>query len=74
MRCLCDGVEPEVLWWSPHGNGFTVDAELVQEKLLDVHFRGTKLSSLVRSLNRWYVTALSNIASRLPPLILDIDF
>lgn len=53
MRCLCDGIEPDVLWWSPHENGFTVDADTVQEKLLDVHFRGTKLSSLVRSLNRW---------------------
>ena len=53
MKCLDETVAPDVIWWSPHGNGFTVDSDTVQEKLLDVHFRGTKLASLVRSLNRW---------------------
>ena len=53
MAYLVEGVESDVIWWSPHESGFTVDADTVQEKLLDVYFKGTKLTSLIRSLNRW---------------------
>jgi len=46
---------PEVIWWQPDGECFAFDSNKVQEKILDVWFRGTKLSSFIRSLNRWYV-------------------
>lgn len=48
---------PEVIWWQPDGECFAFDSSTVQEKILDVWFRGTKLSSFIRSLNRWYVLA-----------------
>jgi HSF-type DNA-binding len=44
---------PDVIWWMPDGNGFAYNIETVQEKFLDICFQGTKLSSFVRSLNRW---------------------
>ena len=43
----------DVVWWLPEGTAFAMDSKTVQEKLLDVHFRGTKLTSFIRSLNRW---------------------
>ena len=43
----------DVIWWLPDGASFAMDATTVQEKFLDVHFRGTKLTSFIRSLNRW---------------------
>jgi len=55
MKCIMEGIEPEVLWWSPHENGFAFDPDLIQEKILNVQFRGTKLTSFIRGLNRWCV-------------------
>lgn len=43
----------ETIWWQPDGDCFAFDSETIQEKVLDVWFRGTKLSSFIRSLNRW---------------------
>ncbi|CAB9497715.1 shock factor protein 3 [Seminavis robusta] len=43
----------EVIWWLPDGASFAMDSKTVQESFLDVHFRGTKLTSFIRSLNRW---------------------
>lgn len=43
----------DVVWWLPDGNSFAMDSQTVQEKFLDIHFRGTKLTSFIRSLNRW---------------------
>jgi len=54
---LMDHLENEelvdVISWLPGGKAFMMDSGTVQEKLLDVHFQGTKLTSFVRSLNRW---------------------
>ena len=44
---------PGVLWWLPGNESFAIESARVQTELLDVHFRGTKLSSFIRSLNRW---------------------
>ena len=44
---------PDVVWWMPDGNGFAYNLERVQTEFLDKHFKGTKLTSFVRSLNRW---------------------
>ena len=52
-------VSKDVLWWQPDGDGFAFDHDRVQKEFLDVHFRGTKLASFIRSLNRWYVIVLS---------------
>ena len=43
----------DVVWWLPGGTSFAMDSKTVQEKFLDVHFSGTKLTSFIRSLNRW---------------------
>ncbi|CAB9500924.1 shock factor protein [Seminavis robusta] len=42
-----------VIWWNPDGTSFALNSQTAQEKFLDVHFRGTKLTSFIRSLNRW---------------------
>ena len=41
------------LYWQPDGQGFSIDCETVQADLLDKYFHGSKLSSFLRSLNRW---------------------
>lgn len=43
------------LFWQKDGEGFSIDSNIIQEELLDKYFYGTKLSSFMRSLNRWYV-------------------
>ena len=53
LKYLNDEPMPEVIWWMPDGNGFAYNVETVQEKFLDKCFGGTKLTSFVRSLNRW---------------------
>ena len=52
---------PGVLWWLPGNESFAIESSRVQTELLDVHFRGTKLSSFIRSLNRWYVNLYSRL-------------
>jgi HSF-type DNA-binding len=54
MDHLDDGGLEDVIWWLPDGKSFAMDSKTVQEQILDVHFRGTKLASFIRSLNRWY--------------------
>ena len=44
---------PNVFWWMPDGNGFAYNIENVQSEFLDKHFSKTKVTSFVRSLNRW---------------------
>jgi hypothetical protein len=53
MEYLNKEVIPDTLWWQPDGDGFAFDSESVQTHFLDKHFRGTKLTSFIRSLNRW---------------------
>lgn len=53
MEYLNKKVTPKTLWWQPDGSGFAFDADAIQTNFLDVHFRGTKLTSFIRSLNRW---------------------
>jgi HSF-type DNA-binding len=53
LKYLNDEPMPDVIWWMPDGNGFAYNIETVQKKFLDICFHGTKLSSFVRSLNRW---------------------
>ncbi|CAB9519519.1 HSF-type DNA-binding [Seminavis robusta] len=53
LRYLNDEPVPNVIWWMPDGNGFAYNVETVQAEFLDRYFKGTKLSSFVRSLNRW---------------------
>lgn len=53
MEILNKEFAPDVMWWQPDGECFAFDSETVQKKILDVWFRGTKLSSFIRSLNRW---------------------
>ena len=55
MEYLSKEVLPDTLWWQPDGDGFAFDTEKIQTNFLDKHFRGTKLTSFIRSLNRWYV-------------------
>ena len=54
MDHLDRGGIDDVIWWLPDGNSFAMDSTTVQEQFLDIHFRGTKLASFIRSLNRWY--------------------
>jgi len=63
MGHLNAGVAPSALWWLPGEEAFAIDSSLVQTEVLDVYFRGTKLSSFIRSLNRWYVTVASRYDS-----------
>ena len=53
MEHLNAEAAPDVLWWLPAEEAFAVESSRVQTELLDAHFRGTKLSSFIRSLNRW---------------------
>ena len=53
LKVLNEGFKPDVIWWMPDGNGFAYNVETVQEDFLDKCFKGTKLTSFVRSLNRW---------------------
>ena len=53
MGHLNEEAVPDVLWWLPGAESFAIESSRVQTELLDVHFRGTKLSSFIRSLNRW---------------------
>ena len=53
MEILNKEFAPQVMWWQPDGECFAFDSKTVQKKILDVWFRGTKLSSFIRSLNRW---------------------
>jgi len=55
MEYLNAKVVPDVLWWLPGEEAFAIDASRIQKEVLDVYFRRTKLSSFIRSLNRWYV-------------------
>jgi HSF-type DNA-binding len=53
IQYLNNEVAMESLYWQPDGQGFSIDCDKVQRDLLDKHFHGTKLSSFLRSLNRW---------------------
>lgn len=53
LKYLNDEPVPDVVWWMPDGNGFAYNIDTVQTGFLDKFFRGTKLTSFVRSLNRW---------------------
>lgn len=53
MEYLNAEVAPEALWWLPNEESFALDSKRVQKEVLDVYFRGTKLPSFIRSLNRW---------------------
>lgn len=48
----------DLIWWMQDGNGFAMNVDRSAE-LLESSFRCTKLSSFVRSLNRWYVVSCS---------------
>ena len=54
MEYLNKEVLPDTLWWQPDGDCFVFHAEKIQATFLHKHFRGTKLTSFIRSLNRWY--------------------
>ena len=47
----------EALYWMPEGESFALNTETAQEQFLDKFFSGTKLSSFLRSISRWYVTS-----------------
>lgn len=53
MEYLDKEVLPDTLWWHPGGDCFVFDAEKIQATFLNKYFRGTKLKSFIRSLNRW---------------------
>ena len=53
MEYLSKKVLPDTLWWQPDGDGFAFNTDNIQTDFLDKHFRGTKLTSFIRSLNRW---------------------
>lgn len=55
MDYLDSEVNTDVMWWLPEGTAFAFESSRVQEEFLDSHLRGTKMSSFIRSLNRWYV-------------------
>lgn len=63
MECLNNEVTP-ALFWQPDGQGFSIDCDVVQSELLDKCFHGFKISSFLRSLNRWHVE--DEIARRIP--------
>lgn len=52
IQYLNNEVTPS-LFWQPDGQGFSIDCDKIQAELLDKYFHGTKLSSFLRSLNRW---------------------
>ena len=54
---LCNDILPDTIWWHEDGQGFAFDADKIQTKFLDKYFQGTKLTSFIRSLNRWYVSS-----------------
>ena len=53
MDYLNQDVAPGVIWWLPGGEAFAFESSRVQTEFLDIYFRGTKVSSFIRSLNRW---------------------
>ena len=53
MEFLNKEVAPEALYWMPDGESFAIDTEKAQDQLLNQFFRGTKLSSFLRSISRW---------------------
>lgn len=53
MEYLNQKVVPDTLWWLADGESFALNTDNVQEKLLNKYFQKTKLSSFLRSLNRW---------------------
>lgn len=59
MGYLNNDVAPGVIWWLPGGETFAFESSRVQSEFLDIYFRGTKLPSFIRSLNRWYVFSSS---------------
>lgn len=53
MSYLNAEIAPECLYWNDGGDSFSVDISSVQAELLNKCFKGMKLSSFTRSLNRW---------------------
>ena len=53
MEYLNKVVVPDVLYWQTGGLSFSFDSKTAQTELLDKYFSGSKLTSFVRSLNRW---------------------
>ena len=53
IEYLSNDVCPEVLYWHASGESFSFDSKTAQTELLDKFFNGSKLTSFVRSLNRW---------------------
>lgn len=56
MELLLGGLAPNAIYWLPEGEAIAVDPDNFKDStIISKHFRGNKLSSFVRSLNRWYV-------------------
>ena len=54
LMALLDGEEvSEAMWWLPDGDAFCLIPSAFAEKVLDMHFSGTKFESFTRKLNRW---------------------
>lgn len=54
MELLLGGLAPNAIYWLPEGEAIAVDPDNFKDStIISKHFRGNKLSSFVRSLNRW---------------------
>ena len=57
MDLLQAGLAPKAIYWLPEGEAIAVDPDNFKDStVISKQFRGNKLSSFVRSLNRWYVS------------------
>jgi len=54
MEVLQQGLAPKAIYWLPEGEAIALNPDHFQDNdVISKHFRGNKLSSFVRSLNRW---------------------
>jgi HSF-type DNA-binding len=53
MNLLERGELSECMWWLSGTISFCIRQEGFAEKVLDLHFQGTKFESFTRKLNRW---------------------
>jgi len=54
MELLQGGLAPKAIYWLPEGEAIAVDPDNFKDStVISKQFRGNKLSSFVRSLNRW---------------------
>jgi hypothetical protein len=52
FKHLNSGSLDGIIWWVGTSN-WAIDTKIAQKQFLDIHLQGIKMSSFIRSLNRW---------------------